>query len=72
MDMTKIEKLEGEEFRQLIEFPKYWVSNKGRCYSTIKKKFLKVDKKGVYLYGEGYKEHYTPREILLLYRVGMS
>ena len=72
MDMTNIEKLEGEEFRQLIEFPKYWVSNKGRCYSTITKKFLKVGKRGVTLRGEGYSQYYTPHEILLLYRVGMS
>ena len=41
--MDAIELMEGEEFRQVNDYPGYWISNLGRCYSEKTRNFIGTD-----------------------------
>lgn len=47
--MEEIQLLENEQFKQIVGFENYWISNKGRCYNSKTKKFVGANSSGYVL-----------------------
>ena len=69
--MDAIELMEGEEFRQVNDYPGYWISNLGRCYSEKTRNFVGThDRKGYIraaLYNDDGQKRFLVHRLVMQY-----